>query len=76
MEISEDSESTISVRNNLMTLQREFSKLLPDLEVISVKLDQTASYRMKRIYDPEVTLTEILSEFPALRLRNFVSKHF
>lgn len=72
--MSQDFEDDISMRHHLMTLQKESAKLSPDLEVISVKMERTASYR-KRVYDQDVTLTDTLSEFPALRFRSFVSRH-
>ena len=71
MEGHEDDE--VTTRAHIDALNAELRKGSPDLAVIAVKMDRTSVYRWKRINDQRLSVADIISEFPALRRRNFVS---
>ena len=65
-----------SIKTHLTLLQQEMRKATPDLQLCQRKLERTFSYRQRLKYDPKVSVGDILSEFPVLRHRNFVSIFF
>lgn len=67
-DVQTSSEDATDTRHHLAILKSEMSKLSPDLEIITKKMNITASYRNEKLYDPAITLSDILSEFPALRV--------
>lgn len=72
-QVQTSSEDATDTRHHLAILKSEMSKLSPDLEIITNKMNITASYRNEKLYDPAITLSDILSEFPALRVGRIVS---
>ncbi|XP_064084245.1 uncharacterized protein LOC135199987 isoform X2 [Macrobrachium nipponense] len=47
----------------------------PDLAMIARKMERTCAFRWKKINDPNLSVEDILLDFPALRKRNFISAH-
>ena len=62
-----------AVQAHLGVLRKECRKENPDIQLISRKLERTFNHRRIRIHEKDVTVVDILTEFPALRQRNFVS---
>lgn len=71
LEGHEDDE--VTTRAHIDALNAELRKGSPDLAVIAVKMDRTFVYRWKRINDQRLSVADIISEFPALRRRNFLA---
>lgn len=70
-ELPNEDEAVIKLHINI--LQEEMRKKNPDFQLCQRKMERTSSYRQRRRYNPEVSVSEILEEFPTLRHRNFVS---
>ena len=68
-----DGPNVAALMGHLAELEKESHKSTPDLSLIERKLERTFLYRRSRVYDLELTVTDVLSEFPALRLRSCVS---
>ena len=66
-------EDATDMRHYLVILKTEMSKLSPDLELVTDKMNITAEYCKDKIYDSDYSLSDILSEFPALRVGRIVS---
>ena len=73
MDVPAEAESTAAVEADVLELKRECHKSSPDLSLLCQMLDRTFAYRRSRIYNPELSVADVLSEYPALRLRSCVS---
>lgn len=62
------------IKHHITIMKKEMSKPPPDLEVISNSMNITSSYRNEKLYNLEVSLSDILSEFPALRVGRIVNR--
>ena len=63
----------VVMKVHLAELERESRKSCPDLNFLTQKLERTFAYRRSRVYNPELTVADVLYEFPALRWINCVS---
>jgi len=63
----------VTTLSHIDALKAEFRKGSPDLAMIARKMERTFAFRWKKINDPNLSVEDILSDFPSLRERNFVS---
>ncbi|XP_045115037.1 uncharacterized protein LOC123506771 [Portunus trituberculatus] len=60
-----------AVLSHLEVLRKECRKENPDILLINRKLERTFNHRRTRVHAENVTVVDILTEFPVLRQRNF-----
>lgn len=66
----DDYETTLG---HINTMKAEIMKGTPDLAMMAGIMAKTFAFRWRKINDPKLSVDDILSDFPALRERNFVS---
>lgn len=72
-DVEEPSDDEATTRSHIDILKAEYKKAKPDLSVIERKMKRTFAARWKMVNNPDLSLEDIISDFPALRERNFVS---
>ncbi|XP_064110321.1 uncharacterized protein LOC135218105 [Macrobrachium nipponense] len=63
----------VTTLSHIDILKAECQKESPDLAMIARKMERTFAFRWKKINNPNLSVEDILLDFPALRERNFLA---